>query len=481
MPSQYPDDPTGPSADWNSPLWGEPQTVATGYRGAPPETPAVFRPVPPPPPPPHRRSRALLLSMAAAITVIALLGAFLVHGALGRNATTAAPSPTPSISAPTPVVPSPTPTTPSETTPSLIPPVEQDPNEQDPNAQDPNAQDPSQQDPSQQDPTAKTPALTAKQKAIVAAVSPGLVNIVTTIGYDGSEGAGTGEVLTSDGLILTNHHVIAGSTSISVTDIANGKTYKAKVVGYDSTHDIAVIKLVDASGLATAPLGNSSTVAVGDSVVGLGNAGGKGTAPTPAVGTVTGLDQPITATDSSDGTSEHLTGLIETDAPIQPGDSGGSLISADAKVVGIITAGSTSGSGPMVRAAGDGETSTDGYAIPINKARSIADQIIAGKSSSTIHLGGSAFLGVQVADDSNVSSARGVVVAGTVPGSAAAKAGLTAGDVVTAIDGKSVTDGDALKAALASHHAGDSITVGWTNQSGKSHSTRVTLGAGPVG
>ncbi len=464
MASQYPDEPNSPGADWNSQLWGQPQTIATGSSGAPPETPTAFYPGPPPPP--HRRSRALLVSMAAAVTVIALLGAFLVHGAFGRNTTAAAPAPTPSISAPATTDPTPSPTSPSETTPSVIPPAEQDPN---------------LQDPSLQDPTTQTPALTAKQKAIVAAVNPGLVNIVTTIGYDGSEGAGTGEVLTSDGLILTNHHVIAGSTSISVTVIGNGKTYKAKVVGYDSTRDVAVIRLIDASGLTIAPLGNSSTVAVGDSAIGLGNALGKGTTPTPAVGSVTGLDQPITATDSSDGTSEHLTGLIETNAPIQPGDSGGSLIGADAKVIGIITAGSTSGSGPMVRAADSGETSTDGYAIPINQARSIADRIIAGKVSSTVHIGGSAFLGVRVADAVTGSSARGVVVAGTVTGSAAAKAGLAAGDVVTAIDGKSVTNGDALKTALASHHAGDSVTVHWTGESGKSHSVEVTLGAGPVG
>lgn len=307
------------------------------------------------------------------------------------------------------------------------------------------------------------------------------MNIVTTIGYDGSEGAGTGEVLTSDGLILTNHHVIAGSTSIDVTDIGNGRSYKAEVVGYDSTHDIAVIKLVDASGLTTAPLGDSSAVAVGDAVIGLGNAGGKGTAPTPAAGKVTGLDQPITATDSSDGTSERLTGLIETDAPIQPGDSGGSLISTDAKVVGIVTAGPTSGSGPMIRAAGSGATLTDGYAIPINQARSIAEAITAGRASSTIHIGGSAFLGVQVSEvTSGGASVRGVVVAGTVDGSAASKAGLVAGDIVTAIDGKSVTDGEALKAALANHHAGDSVTVHWTSLSGQSHSADVTLGAGPI-
>ena len=285
-------DPFGPGADWNSPLWGEPHTVAASWPSAPTQAPTTFAPAPPPPP--RRRRRGLLVSASAALAVLALVGALLVNGAFARDSTTAlpSPSPTPSISAPT--LPTPTPTLPTPSTPaqdpSLTPqdpsqqdpsrqdpsqqdpsqqdpsrqdPSQQDPSQQDPSQQDPSQQDPSQQDPSQQDPNAQspdqaagtdTPALTEKQKAIVAAVSPGLVNIVSTVGYDGGEGAGTGEVLTPDGLILTNHHVVAGSTSIKVTVISNGKTYKANVVGYDTSHDIAVIKLVDASGLTTAPL-----------------------------------------------------------------------------------------------------------------------------------------------------------------------------------------------------------------------------------
>ncbi len=121
-------------------------------------------------------------------------------------------------------------------------------------------------------------------------------------------------VLTSDGLVLTNHHVVAGSTSLKVTDIGNGKTYTATVLGYDASHDIAVIKLAGASGLATAPLGDSSTVAVDDPVVALGNALGKGGAPSAVAGTVIALDQSITAMDSSNGTSQQLGGLIQIDA-----------------------------------------------------------------------------------------------------------------------------------------------------------------------
>ena len=153
---------------------------------------------------------------------------------------------------------------------------------------------------------------------------------------------------------------------------------------------------------------------------------------------MTALDQAITAQDESGGNSEHLTGLIETDAPIPPGDSGGSLISTDAKIIGIITAGSTSGSeGPVVGAAASDQTATQGYAIPINQAKAIADDIIAGKSSDTIHIGGTPFLGVQVDGDATAGATGGIVVAGTVE-FAAAKAGLAAGDVVTSIDGRTV-------------------------------------------
>ena len=152
---------------------------------------------------------------------------------------------------------------------------------------------------------------------------------------------GTGIVLTSNGEILTNNHVINGATSVSVTDIGNGKTYKATVVGYDESHDIAVLQLSGASGLTTATTGDSSTVNVGDSVVALGNAGGAGGTPSVAAGAVTALNQSITASDESSGSSEQLTGLIETNADIQAGDSGGPLVNSHGQVIGIDTAAST--------------------------------------------------------------------------------------------------------------------------------------------
>src|ERR1700761_5755535 len=128
-------------------------------------------------------------------------------------------------------------------------------------------------------------------------VNPGIVDITSTLGYQNATAKGTGIVLTSNGEILTNNHVISGATSVSVTDIGNGKTYKATVVGYDETKDIAVLQLAGASGLTTATTGNSATVAVGDKVVALGNAGGLGGTPAVAAGSVTALNQSITASD----------------------------------------------------------------------------------------------------------------------------------------------------------------------------------------
>src|SRR5262249_52267922 len=121
--------------------------------------------------------------------------------------------------------------------------------------------------------------LTPQLRQAAAAVTPGLVDIVTTLGYGSGSGAGTRLGPTSDGLVRTNHHVAAGATAITVTDVANGRTYTATVLGYDRTHDIAVLRLKGASGLAVAPLGDSSTVKVGDAVVAVGNAGGVGGRP----------------------------------------------------------------------------------------------------------------------------------------------------------------------------------------------------------
>jgi S1-C subfamily serine protease len=313
--------------------------------------------------------------------------------------------------------------------------------------------------------------------SIAKKVNPALVDVNVTFGYQDAQGAGTGIVLTSNGEILTNNHVINGATSISVTDIGNGKSYSASVVGYDSTHDIAVLQLKNASGLKTAKIGNSSNVKVGQSVVAIGNAGGAGGTPSSAGGSVTALNQSITANDDLDGVSEQLTGLIETNANIQSGDSGGSLVNTDGKVIGVDTAASNQYSFQ----GGGGQ----GYAIPINQAMSIADKIESGKGTSTIHVGSTAFLGVSVTSDSQNngqlggSGSSGAQVAGVLNGGAAEAAGIQEGDVITSVDGTTINSSSDLSAALVSHHPGDKVKISWTDTAGQSHSATVELHSGP--
>jgi S1-C subfamily serine protease len=291
----------------------------------------------------------------------------------------------------------------------------------------------------------------------------GVVDIDTVVDYNQGEAAGTGLVLDSSGDILTNNHVIDGATSIKVTIVSTGKTYTATVVGTSPTQDIAVIKLVGASGLSTANFGNSSSVKVGDSVTGVGNAGGVGGVPSAAVGTVTALNQTITASDESGQNSEQLTGVIATNAPIKAGDSGGPLYSSSNKVIGIDTAANTT------------RQQSAGFAIPINHARDVAQQIEAGVETSSIHIGSPAALGVAVE-----AATSGVLLQQVYPGEAAARAGMVVGDVVTAVNGTQVTTLTQLKSLISAHDPGAKLSVTYTDQSGTSHTVTVTLGDGPA-
>src|SRR6266851_1196624 len=237
-------------------------------------------------------------------------------------------------------------------------------------------------------------AATLTTAQIAANVDPGLVDVVSTLGYQGGTAAGTGMVLTSTGEVLTNNHVIQGATAIKVTDVGNGRTYTAKVVGYDKTQDVAVLQLTGASGLTTVIL-SSASAQTGQTVVALGNAGGTAGTPSVATGKVTAVNQAITASDQSAGTAEQLTGLTRTDAAIQPGDSGGPLVNSYGQVIGMNTAATTSISTTGFQAQ-PGQARTQAFAIPISEASSIASQIEAGTSSSAVHIGGTAFLGVEV-------------------------------------------------------------------------------------
>jgi S1-C subfamily serine protease len=303
-------------------------------------------------------------------------------------------------------------------------------------------------------------------------VDPTLVIINTTLGYQGAHAAGTGIVLSSNGEILTNNHVIDGATSISATDVGNGRTYTATVVGYDRVSDLAVLHLQDASGLATARLGDSSKVAVGDPVTAIGDAGGTGT-PTTATGNVTALDQSVTASDPGAGTAEQLSGMIQVDANVQPGDSGGSLVDSSGAVIGIDTAGSDTGNGQQ-------QAAPEGFAIPIDSALPVARQIMAGKASADVHIGQTAFLGVEIATASGGGSGAGAPVAGVIAGSPAAQAGLTQGDEITAVDGQPVDSAATLTTIMASRSVGSHVTVQWTDVDGASHSATLTLVSGPA-
>jgi len=394
-------------------------------------------------------------------------------------------------------------------------------------------------------------ALTTQQ--IAAKVDPGLVDVVTTLGYQGGKAAGTGMVLTSTGEVLTNNHVIDGATSIKATDVGNGRTYTAKVVGYDKTHDVAVIQLQNASGLQTVTL-SSAAPQTGQKVVALGNALGKGGTPSVVSGRITGLGQSITASDEGAGDAEQLTGMIGHNAPIQPGDSGGPLVNTEGEVIGMDTAASSSSSSGAPSQSGQTQAATQAFAIPITRASAIADQIEAGTSSSTVHIGATAFLGIETSPSGlgssggnsgglpgnipgfggsggnfpgfggnggdipgfggnfpgfggnfpgfggdiggyiggsgggsingsgggSTSSGSGVAISGVVPGTAAAGAGLAAGDQITSVAGHTVTSSTQIQSVLGNYRPGDKISISWTDQSGQSHTATVTLTAGPA-
>jgi len=300
----------------------------------------------------------------------------------------------------------------------------------------------------------------------------GVVTIVSVLGYQQAESAGTGMIVSSDGEVLTNNHVIDGATSITVTVASTDKTYRAQVVGTVPTQDVAVLKLRDASGLTTAKLGDQQDVAdlqVGDAVTGVGNAGGTGTLRA-ASGKVTALDQSITASDESGGDSEKLSGLIEIDAGVISGDSGGPLYDSHGEIVGMDTAAST------------GQAQTSAYAIPIDHALSAADKIESGTATATVHIGLPAFIGVTVAPNTTTGGGAGggATIYQVIAGGPAAKAGLTAGSTITKVGDTTISDADALKAALSKYRPGDKVRLSWTDVGGSTHTATVTTIAGPA-
>ena len=307
--------------------------------------------------------------------------------------------------------------------------------------------------------------------AIAAKVDPAIVNINTVVGS--SQAAGTGMIISSTGEILTNNHVVDGSTSIQVTIAGRSQPYAAHVIGAARSADIAVIKVDGVSGLPTVSFASSSSVNIGDAIVALGNALGRGGAPDVSQGHVTALDQTITASEGS-GKSEQLSGMIQSDATIYPGDSGGPLVNASAQVIGMITAGNVQGF--------RSSASNVNYAIASDTLLSVANQIRSGQASASIIYGQVGYIGVNAETiDANTASqlglsvSAGALVRSVVSGSPAAAAGITRNSVITSAGGVTVTGIDSLGTAIRAHKPGERLSVTWVNQAG-THTATLTLG-----
>jgi S1-C subfamily serine protease len=272
-----------------------------------------------------------------------------------------------------------------------------------------------------------------------ASQSTGIVEITTTLAYGEDEAAGTGLVVGSDGIVVTNHHVVEGATAITVTDVETGAAYTADVLGYDATKDVAVLQLEDASGLTAATTATGG-VDQGEAVTAVGDAGGDGGSLTAAPGTVTDEHHPITVQDEVTGEEVQLRNLIEVSSDVVPGDSGGALLDAGGAVVGMNVAASSGGS------------DVTGYVIPIGRVLSVVDAVLAGDESGSVVVGGSAFLGVSLSIRDSAPTLAGVVSGGPAEG-----------------------------AGLAAHEPGDAVTLEWTDADGTAHTGDVTLVANPVG
>ena len=296
-----------------------------------------------------------------------------------------------------------------------------------------------------------------------ATVAPQVVNINTRFGFNNAIGAGTGIIIDPGGVVLTNNHVISGATDISVFSVANGQTYPVDVVGYDRVQDVAVLQLRGGGGLPSAAIGGGASV--GEPIVALGNTGGQGGMPSVLPGRVVAVGQSVHASDSLTGAEESLNGLIQVDAPIKPGDSGGPIVNSAGQVIGMTTAATDN-----FKMSGGA-----GFAIPIGRALGVAGAIRGGGGGPTVHVGPTAFLGLGVVDN-NGNGARVERVVGTGP---ASEAGLSPGDVITSVDGAAVTSATAMADVLVPHHPGDTIALTYRSAAGNVRTVNVTLADGP--
>ena len=334
------------------------------------------------------------------------------------------------------------------------------------------------------------------------------MDITAALKYQSETAEGTGMIVSASGLVLTNNHVIDGATEVRATLAADpGQSYPARVLGYDRTADVALLQLTGAPGLATVSFGDSSQVSVGTPVLALGDAQGRGSV-TPAAGDISALDRSIRASDEGSGTTEDLNHMLQINAEIQQGDSGGALADSAGQVIGMVTAANTGSGGQP--------GGTMGFAIPIDTALIIARQIAAGQASSTVSIGLPGFLGVDVAQSNSPNprqqaadvrgspgvrqagaacvaagqepgvpakiapAGTGALIMGVLCGSAAQSKGLAPGDVITSVDGQPVTTPGSLTAITARYHPGAVVSVGWRASTAPGTRRPIMLGAGPA-
>lgn len=298
--------------------------------------------------------------------------------------------------------------------------------------------------------------------AVVGQVEPGVARIDTEIHYQSAIGNGAGIVLDPGGQVLTNFHVVSGADVINVG--VAGRSYPAQLVGYDRRRDVAVLQLIGAGGLPVAPIGDSNALVEGEPVVAIGNAQGSNAPLTREVGTVTGFGRTVNAEDSLTGSKDELTGLIEFAAPVIAGDSGGPVVNSAGQVVGVTTAATVN-----FRMGPGGK----GFAIPINDAMAIANQIRAGAASDSVHIGPPVLLGVGVR--TAPTDGPGVLVADVLRGGPADQAGLRGGDVLTTLDGTPLDSATTLTYVLDRHYPGDVIDLTWIDGSGQQRIGKAAL------
>ena len=299
-------------------------------------------------------------------------------------------------------------------------------------------------------------------KAVTAAESKGVVLIEAETGS--GTAAGTGMILTADGKVLTNYHVVAGSTKLAVTVADSGDTYSATVLGFDQSRDVALIQLKDASGLATVTTDNDP-LNVGDSVAAVGNAEGGGKL-VKATGKVTGEDQKLkVSSDSPWGDTENLSGMIKTSAAAVPGDSGGPMFDSQDEVTGMTTAGSTD--------------EGDSYAVPIATALAVVQQIESGQDAGTVRVGPAGYLGVEVGSTS-YTGAQGATVTRVVPDGPADKAGITTGSKLIKVGDTAITENTNVATVIRALEPGQQVVIEWVTRSNQTRSATVTLGSSPV-